>query len=665
MEEQDIKESVNTEEPVKAEQSAEPVKAEQIETEQKDAGEKADKSKKVKIAIVVAGGIFILFAAVYAAAVAGGRTNNIPVAMPESNIVAEAEPTAQPTKAAAVPTPVVEEEEETPEDSKVALIRGNRRYDECVYADGGVVIVRKGDLYGAIDYEGNELAAVKYAQIIENPTSKGYFVLANSVTEDVTEENDGVTLSYSKEITTSTLFDNKGNKIFEGNNHVLASDDVYAFGIEDDKDSRKNRIEYYRFDGKNKCIQVMYVTDPSYLTGFRDNKTVLYGFTAIPTEDQDTNPTNLVGGLMDSNGKATWFAQAPGLKEFNKEVAKWEEDNKTIKTTQAKEKKAEEKKVRKRKMILIGYDQDGWPIEVERETLTEEEIAKYLEMYNMTDEEEIPEGEEEDEEEDEDLDDEEELTEEELDEIEEEADLSGGPQFIMDGILNAPVEGYFVTRDIYDVTDPYSFYDTKGNWIADIDTSYLQPNDKKGFVVGNFNNGNVDVRKYVSNGEVYWHYGSDMVLTIGKKDILIDASKVAGISDSVNDRMIVAVYDEIHLNDAKYWMYKSGNNYGYLDHKGKEVKVVFDDATDFVDGIALVVKDGIAYVIDEDFAVVEEIGPANSVLMSGDVMMVIKDGVVKNYILKEKRDNPQGKPEEKTSDKEAVTPTPEQKKKNK
>ena len=56
MEEQDIKESVNTEEPVNAEQSAEPVKAEQsaepvIETEQKDAGGKADKSKKVKIAI--------------------------------------------------------------------------------------------------------------------------------------------------------------------------------------------------------------------------------------------------------------------------------------------------------------------------------------------------------------------------------------------------------------------------------------------------------------------------------------------------------------------------------------------------------------------------------------------------------------------------------------
>lgn len=659
MEEKDLKENIG--EPEKA---AEPGTATDVETaaeagEATEVGEateaeelseeekKAAKSRKIKIGIVVAGGVFILLAAVYAAAVAGGRTNNIPVAMPESDLVAETEPTKEAAKTPVVTVAPEEEEEETAPESLLCLVRGNRRYDECVYADGGVVIVRKDKFYGAIDYEGNEIAPVKYAQIIEEPTEKGYFVLGNTVTEDVTEEKDGATLSYSKETTTYTLYDNKGSKIYEGNNKIYASGDVYILGIEDENDSRKNRMEYYRFDGKNKAIQIVYVNDPGYLTGFKDGKTVVYGFTSVPTEDQDTNPTNLVAGLMDEKGKTTWFAQAPGIKEFDKEVEQWKEDNKEIKTTTAKKQKVKEKQYRKRTKILVGYTEQGEPIEVDRETLTEEEVKEWLEFYNLEDEEEVPEDELDEDSEDEDSDedsededlDDEDLTDEEREKIEEEADLSSGPRFIMDGILNAPVDGCFVTRDVFDVTDPYSFYDTKGTWLTDIDTSYLQPDDKKGFVVGNFNNGDVEVKKYISNGEVCWHYGSNMVLTIGKKDILIDAAKVAGLTDTVNDRMIVAVYDEISISDSTYWLFKNGNKCGYMDHKGKDLKLVFEDATDFVDGHALVVKDGEAYLVDEEFNNLEDIGPADTVMMSGDVMMLIKDGVVKNYMLKEKRDN--------------------------
>lgn len=644
--------------------------SENEEDELSEEEKRAAKSKKIKIGIVVAGGVFILLAAVYAAAVAGGRTNKIPVAMPEDEFITETEPAKEVEKKPVVAVTEPEEEEETAPDSLVSIVQGNRRYDECIYADGGVVIVRKDKLFGAIDYEGNEIAPVKYAEIIESPTSKGYFVLGNTVTEDVTEEKDGATLSYSKETTTYTLYDNKGTKVFEGNCPIFASDEVYALGVEDDKDSRKNRIEYYRFDGKNKAFQVIYVNDPSYLTGFRDGKTVVYGFSAVPTEDQDTNPTNLVGGLMDEKGKVSWFATAPGIKEFSKEVEEWKADNKEIKTTNAKEKKVKEKEYRKRTKILIKYNDDGTQVWVDRNTLTEEEVEKYLALYEMEDEEEVPDGEEEDadgdgENDQDDKDDEtddEKLTDEELEEIEDEVDLSSGPKFIMDGILNAPVDGYFVTRDIYDVTDPYSFYDTKGNWLTDIDTSYLKADAKKGFVVGNFNNGSVEVKKFISNGEVYWHYGTDMVLTIGNKDVLIDAAKVAGLTDTVNDRMIVAVYDEISISDSQYWLFKNGNKCGYMDHKGKDLKYVFEDATDFVDGHALVVKDGKAYLIDEEFNNLEDLGEANNVIMSGDIMMVIKDGVVKNYILKDRRTNPQGKTEEKTSDSEAVAPATDKKK---
>lgn len=627
---------------------------------------KADKAKKVKIGIIVAGGVFILLAAVYAAAVLGGRTNQIPVAMEE--ITEEVIEVTEPVKEQRPIVTVQPQEEETPDTSLISVLQGNRRYDECMYADGGVVIVRTGDKYGAIDYEGKEIAPVKYATVEQWPTAKGYFVLSNTISDNVTEEKDGATLSYSKDVTTYTLYNNAGQKIYEGNNVIAASGDVYAIGIEDQDDIRKNRIEYYRFDGKNKAFKIIYVKDAFSMTGYRDGKTVVYGFSDVPTEDQDTNPTNLVGGIMDEQGNVKWFVQAPGITQFNDEVAQWKEENKIIKTTTTKKKKAKAQKKE------IKYDEDGYPIEEDDTDEYDDEYDDEIEYdedgYPIEDDDEEYEEDTEEEELTEEELEEIELTEEELEVIEDEADLSSGPQFHMDTILNAPVGGYFVSNDVYDVTDPYTFYDEKGTWVADIDTSYMKADNKKGFVVGNFNNGEVEVSKYISDGEIFWNYGSNMVLEIGEKDVLIDAAKVAGMTaDSLNDRMVVAVYDDINITDSQYWMFRDGDRCGYIDHKGKEMKLTYDDATDFVNGHALVVKNGTAILIDEEFAELEEIGPASGVIISGDVMMVLKDGTVKNYIMKEDRENPLGKKDKDASDKEdpkaAVTPTPDASKKKK
>ncbi len=597
------------------------------------------KSNKIKIGIIIAGLTFILIAAIYAAAVAGGKTNKIPVATPE--VIEEAEPEEkepEPTKA--LPTIAVEdEEEETAQDSMIAIMLGNRRYDECVYADGGVVIVKKGDFYGAMDYEGKEIAPVKYAEIIQRPTEGGRFILANSKVESVTEEKDGTTLSYEKTITTYTLYDNAGHKVFEGNQQIYTSDDVYMIGIEDSDNPRNNRVEYYRYDGKNKAFMVIYVKDSFSMTGFKDGKTVVYGFTAVPTEDQDTNPTNLVCGIMDEHGKVSWFATAPGISEFSAEVEKWKEENKTIKTTTAKKKK-------KQKEMVTTFDEDGNEILVSEDELDEnDEDADTDEETEEIDEEEY----------------EEELTDEELEQIEEEADLSSGPQFHMDGILNAPSQGYFVVKDLYDVNDPYSFYDTKGLWLADLDTAYMKGDAKKGFVTGNFNNGSVSVSKFISGGQLLYNYGSMMVLDIDKRAVLIDVSKAKGMkSDSIDNKIVVAKYDDIIISDSEYWMFRDGDKCGYIDHKGNSQKVTFEDATPFVNGKALVVKNGKAIIIDESFAELEEVGEASSVDIAGDLIMILRDGVTKNYILKENRDNPLGVKEEAAQeDPKAVTPTPE------
>lgn len=619
------------------------------ETEEKVEGPVEEKpamsnANKIKIGIIVAGLIFIVIAAIYAAAVAGGKTNTIPVAT--QDVIVQEEPEEkkpEPTKV--LPTIAVEEEEEeTAQDSMIAIMLGNRRYDECIYADGGVVIVKKGDYYGAMDYEGNEIAPVKYAEIIQRPTEGGRFILANSKVESVTEEKDGTTLSYEKTVTTYTLYDNSGHKVFEGNNQIYTSDDVYMIGIEDNDNSRNNRIEYYRYDGKNKAFMVIYVKDSFSMAGFKDGKTVVYGFTAVPTEDQDTNPTNLVCGIMDEHGKVNWFATAPGISEFSAEVEAWKEENKSIKTTSAKKKKT--------KKMVTTFDEDGNEIQV-----SEDELDEFDEDSDTDEETSEDEEVEEEEVEEEEV----ELSEEEMELIEEEADLSNGPQFHMDGVLNAPNQGYFVVKDLYDVNDPYSFYDTKGLWLADLDTAYMKGDQKKGFVPGNFNNGSVTVSKFISGGQLLYNYGSMMVLDIDKRAVLVDVSKAKGMkSDSIDNKIVVAKYDDIIISDSEYWMFRDGDKCGYIDHKGNSQKVTFEDATPFVNGKALVVKNGKAIIIDESFAELEEVGEASSVDIAGDLIMILRDGVTKNYILKENRDNPLGVKEKAAEeDPKAVTPTPE------
>lgn len=48
----------------------------------------------------------------------------------------------------------------------------------------------------------------------------------------------------------------------------------------------------------------------------------------------------------------------------------------------------------------------------------------------------------------------------------------------------------------------------------------------------------------------------------------------------------------------------------------------YDDASDFCNGKALVIEDGIAYLIDENFEKIKEIGEAEGVLWLGDFFMV-------------------------------------------
>ena len=596
---------------------------EESATEEATGDSKADLAKKIKIGVVAAGGVFIIIAALYAASLMGGKNTAIDK---ENPVIPVAIPTEEPEKVTYAPITPQVVEEEPPVESILGVVQGNARYDECVYADGGTVIVRKGDLYGAIDYEGKEIVPLKYAEIEEYPTKEGMFALSNSKTESVTKEQDGTTYSYEEVTTTYTLFDNTGKKLYEGNDAVLASGSVYMLAKEDPQDTRKNRIEYYKLASPSKAFMVLYVNDQFSMNGFKDGITSVMGFTAVPTEDQDTNPTNLFCGTMDEKGKVTWFAKVPGIDEFDEEVAKWKEENKVV-IKKTKKNTSTKKKVKEKK-----YDEDGNEIE-DDENLEDDE--------NTDEEDQDIDETEEEKENDEELTDTEQKDESEEDENE--IDVSAGPVYHMNEILNAPNGGYFVYKDLLDVEDSYSWYTDKGVWYADLDTAFMKADQKKGFVLGNFNNGAVEAKGFIFDGEKYYNLGPNMVLKVGDKDVLIDISKGQGMTkETLTDKIVLSIHDEINICEADYWMYRDGNKYGYLDRKGKETKDTYDDATSFVNGYALVIKEGKAVIIDDQFKEVEEISAADDVDVAGDVFIIsAKDGI-RRYMLKSVRENPTG-----------------------
>ena len=78
-------------------------------------------------------------------------------------------------------------------------------------------------------------------------------------------------------------------------------------------------------------------------------------------------------------------------------------------------------------------------------------------------------------------------------------------------------------------------------------------------------------------------------------------------------------------------------NIVYKDVRGiKEgnEKKMYDDASDFVEGKALVITDGVANLIDENFEVVQEVGPADSVAACGSLFTVTTGEEKYLYVIK-------------------------------
>jgi len=95
--------------------------------------------------------------------------------------------------------------------------------------------------------------------------------------------------------------------------------------------------------------------------------------------------------------------------------------------------------------------------------------------------------------------------------------------------------------------------------------------------------------------------------------------KIYILSDAWNENnRKLGEYDYLKLSDEDLWLICKDEQWGYIDHSGNIV-ALFDDASDFSDGKAIVIEDGNAYMIDKNMNKLNKGCKADEVYCYGDI----------------------------------------------
>ena len=125
-----------------------------------------------------------------------------------------------------------------------------------------------------------------------------------------------------------------------------------------------------------------------------------------------------------------------------------------------------------------------------------------------------------------------------------------------------------------------------------------------------------------------YNYGTKVGLLYYDKDsgeslgsILMDLAKDTDPYSSAGSECVLGVYDDLSMNMEKYWLVKTEGKWGYIDHEGN-LQELYEEASSFANGYAVVIEDGTAWLIDESFTRLEEIGPADGCFTAGELFCV-------------------------------------------
>lgn len=188
---------------------------------------------------------------------------------------------------------------------------------------------------------------------------------------------------------------------------------------------------------------------------------------------------------------------------------------------------------------------------------------------------------------------------------------SGNQGSMMAYPVGACHNGYYVSRGMQfeDVHGDYYVSDTEGKELYT-----FRMRDFYEYAGYDFFTADIswNIYGYRVNGALCYSYGTIMNVALIDGDqatyYLFDLSKLGWESTGsympakmiITDEALMAVGDEISLSDNQYWLYSKDGRDGYIDHEGNVIEM-FDNACSFKDGRAVVVEDGKAYLIDEDF----------------------------------------------------------------
>lgn len=206
------------------------------------------------------------------------------------------------------------------------------------------------------------------------------------------------------------------------------------------------------------------------------------------------------------------------------------------------------------------------------------------------------------------------------------ANGAGGSSFMGRALLSTMNHGYYITGSDYIEPGYISVYTEEGDNIANIDYFFLSA-DGNGGVTNYSDMYNEDnyYRGYFVDGVTFYNYGPNMVFGVNDKSVLVDFSKNSNPGNETEDlnmsEIVTAVYDYIAMADEEYWLVRSGDRWGYIDHDGKET-AMFEEAGSFTNGHAIVLEDGEAWLIDTDFNKLEDLGTADSVTSMGELFAV-------------------------------------------
>lgn len=198
--------------------------------------------------------------------------------------------------------------------------------------------------------------------------------------------------------------------------------------------------------------------------------------------------------------------------------------------------------------------------------------------------------------------------------------------------LNTFNHGYFVIRNNVFNTGYMTMLSDNYETFAQFDLTHYQLQGKT-LVYDElyFDEDTTGYAGYPFDGAYYFNYGTKMVWEFGDQDVLVDLSLCPGMTgEPMDGRIVQAVYDSIKMSEETYWLVRDGEKMGYIDHDGHK-KQFYDDATEFCHGKALVIENGTAYLINENFEKIKEIGEAEAVGWIWDFFVVQIEGSRKMY----------------------------------